>query len=138
MQQTGLLENSHSSLYALADDLVAKTQELLTIVQTEEDLRIRFENLLEPIKTKLKIESQPEYEKSVYKGRLDAVHGQVIIEYEPPRSFSSKKNIDHAYEQLVNYLSNEAKEIKLTQLVGWVLTVNRFFLFSIKIRIGKQ
>jgi len=118
MQQTGLLENSHSSLYALADDLVAKTQELLTIVQTEEDLRIRFENLLEPIKTKLKIESQPEYEKSVYKGRLDAVHGQVIIEYEPPRSFSSKKNIDHAYEQLVNYLSNEAKEIKLTQLVG--------------------
>jgi len=118
MQQTGLLENSHSSLYALADNLVAKTQELLTTVQTEEDLRIRFEKLLEPIKTKLKIESQPEYEKSVYKGRLDAVHGQVIIEYESPRSFSSKKNIDHAYEQLVNYLSNEAKEIKLTQLVG--------------------
>ena len=127
MQQTGLLENSHSSLYALADDLVAKTQELLTTVQTEEDLKIGFEKHLEPIKTKLKIESQPEYEKSVkstksvksvYKGRLDAMHGQVIIEYESPGSFSSKKNIDHAYEQLVNYLSNEAKETKLTQLVG--------------------
>ena len=118
MQQTGLLENSHSSLYALADDLVAKTQELLTIVQTEEDLRIRFENLLEPIKTKLKIESQPKYEKSVLRGRSDAVHGQVIIEYESPRSFSSKQKIDHAYEQLVNYLSNEAQETKLTQLVG--------------------
>ena len=127
MQQTGLLENSHSSLYALADNLVAKTQELLTTVQTEEDLRIRFEKLLEPIKTKLKIESQPEYEKSVkstksvksvYKGRLDAMHGQVIIEYERPRSFFSKEKIDHAYEQLVNYLSSKIQETKLTQLVG--------------------
>ena len=121
MQQTGLLENSHSSLYALADDLVAKTQELLTIVQTEEDLRIRFENLLEPIKTKLKIKSQPKYEKSVksvFRGRLDAMHGQVIIEYERPRSFFSKEKIDHAYEQLVNYLSSKIQETKLTQLVG--------------------
>jgi len=118
MQQTGLLENSHSSLYALADDLVAKTQELLTIVQTEEDLRIRFENLLEPIKTKLKIESQPKYEKSVLRGRSDAVHGQVIIEYESPRSFSSKQKIDHAYEQLVNYLSNEAQETKVNSISG--------------------
>ena len=49
MQQTGLLENSHSSLYALADDLVAKTQKLLTEVDTEEDLKIGFERHLEPI-----------------------------------------------------------------------------------------
>jgi len=33
-------------------------------------------------------------------------------------SFSSKRNIDHAYDQLVNYLSDEAMEAELTQLVG--------------------
>jgi type I restriction-modification system DNA methylase subunit len=137
MQQTGLLENSHSSLYALADDLVAKTQELLTMVKTEEDLRIRFENLLEPIKTKLQIESQPEYEKSVYKGRLDAVHGQVIIEYESPRSFSSKQKIDHAYEQLVNYLSDEAQETKLTQLVGVGFDGEQIFFVQYQDKNGK-
>ncbi len=109
---------NRDSLIKLADNLVSGTKNLLRQVKTEEDLRIGFEKLLEPIKTELNLKSTPKYEKSVYSGRSDAVHGQVIIEYESPRSFSSKKNIDHAYEQLVNYLSDEAKETKLTQLIG--------------------
>ena len=106
------------SLFRLANNLVSDTQKLLRAAKTEEDLRIGFEKLLGPIRTELNLKSTPKYEKSVYSGRSDAVHGQVIIEYEPPRSFSSKKNIKHACEQSVKYLSDEAKETKLTQLVG--------------------
>ncbi|MDD5732138.1 MAG: N-6 DNA methylase [Patescibacteria group bacterium] len=109
---------SSSSLHKLADSLVFGTKKLLRETKTEEDLRIGFEKLLDPIRNELKLKSTPKYEKSVYSGRSDAIHGQVIIEYEPPKSFSSKKNINHAYEQLINYLSGEAKEIKLNQLVG--------------------
>jgi len=106
------------SLLKLADKLVLNTQKLLCQDKTEEDLRIGFEKLLEPIKTELGIRSEPKYEKSVFKGRSDAVHGQVVIEYEPPKSFFSKRNINHAFDQLVDYLSGESKESKLTQLVG--------------------
>jgi type I restriction-modification system DNA methylase subunit len=118
MAKKSLHNATHDSLSKLADSLVLKTKKILCEAKTEEDLRIGFEKLLEPIKLELNLKSTPKYEKSVYSGRSDAVHGQVIIEYEPPKSFSSKKNIDHAYEQLVNYLSDEAKEIKLNQLVG--------------------
>ncbi len=111
-------KNNHESLFELADRLVSGTKNLLREAKSEEDLRIGFEKLLEPIRSELNLKSTPKYEKSVYSGRSDAVHGQVIIEYEPPKSFSSKRNIDHTYEQLINYLSDEAKETKLTQLVG--------------------
>ncbi|MCX8070439.1 MAG: N-6 DNA methylase [Thermodesulfovibrionales bacterium] len=114
-----LLNNINQNyLPKLADSLVFETKKILSEAKTEEDLKIGFEKLLEPIKTELNLKSTAKYEKSVYSGRSDAVHGQVIIEYELPRSFSSRKNIDHAYEQLINYLSDEARETRLTQLVG--------------------
>jgi hypothetical protein len=106
------------SLPRLADKLVSDTREILNQAKSEEDLRIGFEKLLEPIKLKLNLKCNSKYEKFVYNGRSDAVHGQVIIEYESPRTFSSKRNIDHAYEQLVGYLSNEAQETKSTKFVG--------------------
>lgn len=113
--QTSDIQNS---LFKLADNLVAETKQLLHRANTEEDLRIGFEKVLEPIKQGLGITSIPKYEKSVFRGRSDAVHGQLIIEYEPPKSFSSKRNIEHAYDQLVDYLSGESKHSKLTQLIG--------------------
>lgn len=112
------LNDIENSLFKLADNLVAETKQLLHRANTEEDLRIGFEKVLEPIKNGLGITSIPKYEKSVFKGRSDAVHGQLIIEYEPPKSFSSKRNIEHAYNQLVDYLSGESKHSKLNQLIG--------------------
>ena len=106
------------SLPQIADFLVSQTKKLLCDARTEEDLRIGFEKLLESIKDKLNLKSTPKYEKSIYGGRSDAMHGQVIIEYEFPGSFSSKKNIERTCDQLVNYLYDEAKETKLSDLVG--------------------
>ena len=119
MQQTGLLENSHSSLYALADDLVAKTQKLLTEVDTEEDLKIGFERHLEPILKQLNIKYNPQYERSIFDaGRFDALHGRVVIEYEKPKAFRSKQAVDHAYRQLVNYLHSLSKSEKQSLFIS--------------------
>ena len=122
------LQNTNSdSLSKLADGLVSGTKNLLREATTEEDLRIGFEKLLEPIRSELNLKIIPKYEKSVYSGRSDAVHGQVIIEYEPPKSFSSKRNIDHTYQQLVNYINGESKETKLTRFVGIGFDGDRIF-----------
>ena len=99
------------SLHQIAAALVAKTAPLVGRAKTEEDLRIGFEKLLEPSLRSLGVEVEPRYEKwSVFTGtRADAVHGRVIIEYEAPRSFSSRARIAHAYQQLVEQIRGEAK-----------------------------
>jgi hypothetical protein len=127
-----------NSMIKIASKLIDDTKTILRTSKTEEDLRIGFEKLLEPIKTELNLKSIPKYEKSVYSGRSDAVHGQIIIEYEPPRSFSSKRNINHAYEQLVNYLSDEAKETNLTQLVGVGFDGEQIFFVQYLNKNGKK
>ncbi|MCX7837467.1 MAG: N-6 DNA methylase [candidate division WOR-3 bacterium] len=52
------------------------------------------------------------YEKSIYTGRPDAVHGQLIIEYEKPNVFKNKRAIDNAFEQLVRYIKGLSEEEK--------------------------
>ena len=80
-----------SSIHKLADNLISGTKKLLGQARTEKDLRVEFEKLLEPILKELWIKTNPRYEKSIYNaGRSDALHGQVVIEFEPPKSFSSK------------------------------------------------
>ncbi len=83
------------------------------------------------------IRSEAKYEKSVFKGRSDAVHGQVIIEYEPPKSFSSKRNVEHAYNQLIDYLSGESKNSKLSQLVGAGFDGEQIFFVQYQDKNGK-
>lgn len=87
MTKKSLHNKKHDSLPKLADSLVSGIKKILHEAKTEEDLRIGFEKLLEQIRTELNLKSTPKYEKSVYNGRSDAVHGQVIIEYEPPNHF---------------------------------------------------
>lgn len=124
--QTAIPElQSKETLIQLADKLVAGVNKLMTTVKSEEDLRIGFEKILELIKITLGIKSYPRYEKSIFEtGRSDALHGQVIIEYEPPNAFQSQRKINHAFDQLVGYIQGEAKERKEelflygTKLVG--------------------
>lgn len=116
------------SLQNIADELLKYTKEIMRIAKTEEDLRIGFEKLLEPVLKSIGIESIPRYERlgaearTVYRGRPDAVHGQVIIEYESPRSLSSEAVIIHSYEQLVGYMSAEARGNQL-EFLGWLVGV---------------
>ena len=112
-----------SSLSGLADNLVAETGKIVHQAKTEEELRIGFEKILDPIlKSPIRIHSRYERTsaeaKTVFRGRPDAVHGQLIIEYESPGSFSSQGNVAHAYQQLTDYLSAESRNSKATQPVG--------------------
>jgi hypothetical protein len=71
---------SEDSILKAADKLVVAANDLLRTAKTEEDLRIGFEKVLEPLCIGLGIKSSPRYEKSIYSGgRSDALHGLVIM-----------------------------------------------------------
>ena len=112
------------TILQLADTLVSGTTSLMRTAQTEEDLRIGFEKILEPVLSSIGIDTKPRYErlgaeaKTIYRGRPDAVHGQVIIEYEAPDSFSSKSAVLHAHDQLVNYMLAETHSTAPSRVVG--------------------
>lgn len=101
------------SLRQASEKLAASVADLMRRAKSEEDLRIGVEKLLEPLLKSIGVVAEPRYErmgaKTIYRGRPDAVHGQVIIEYEPPRAFASERAVEHAHEQLVGYITAEAQ-----------------------------
>ena len=106
---------SHMSLRDVADKLVTAAKRMMRRAKTEEDLKIAFEKALCPLLENAGISLDERYErlskeaKSVFRGRPDAVHGQVVVEYEAPNTFRSVRRVNHAYDQLVNYLTAEVK-----------------------------
>ncbi|HUU40620.1 MAG TPA: N-6 DNA methylase, partial [Desulfatiglandales bacterium] len=117
------------SLRGIAENLAKLTKKVMRKAKTEEDLRIGFErnlgNLLESAGFRFdeRYERLSDKAKSIFKGRPDAVHGQVVIEYEPPDVFSSKRKIDHAYEQLKDYMAAEVKASRKDRGQGFVRIV---------------
>ena len=102
---------TQDSIFQATDKLVGATKDIMRTAKTEEDLKIGFEKLLAPLCAALGIKSTPQYERSIYQGgRSDALHGRVIIEYEAPKAFNSKKWVEHAFDQLVTYIEGEAKQ----------------------------
>ncbi len=102
---------SQESIVHVSDKLAGSVSELIRNTKSEEDLRIGFEKLLEPLCKVIDIKLSPKYEKSIYEGgRADAIHGRVIIEYEKPKAFKSEQWINHAFDQLIDYIQGEAKE----------------------------
>ena len=71
----------------------------------EEDLRVNMELVLRAAVPDLPV---PKYEQAIststFRGRADAVHQGVVIEYERPKSLRSARNAEHALQQVWNYL----------------------------------
>ena len=109
----GFEDAADRTLTELADGLVASVRRLLQHAKVEEELRIGFEKLLEPVLAAIGVKVHPRYErkspggKTVYQGRPDAVHGLVVIEYEKPKSLASKAKVSECYGQLEEYLTDE-------------------------------
>lgn len=101
------------SLLAVADSLVVAAKNVMRAARNEEELRIGIEKALDPLLRQLGVARDPRYEKTVYHstgtGRANAVHGQVLIEYEAPRVFRSPAAVEHAFGQLVQYISGAAQ-----------------------------
>jgi hypothetical protein len=122
------------SLASAADKLVKAARQILHQAKTEEDLKIKFERVLGPLVESAGIVFDERYErgsagaKTVLKGkRPDALHGQVVVEYEPPEAFKSKRAIEHAYGQLVEYMGAEAKGAGKDKISGPVGIVGAGF-----------
>ncbi|MBU2008895.1 MAG: N-6 DNA methylase [Chloroflexi bacterium] len=97
--------------------------------QTEEDLRIGVEKLLEPALQQLGIEAHPHYERRVLRttltapGRADALYGQAVIEYEPPGKLTTARGLASTRRQLEGYLlglagSGSQREVALRRMAG--------------------
>jgi hypothetical protein len=111
-KQTTLWVHAHpsDSIPGVADKLVAYTARLMRTARTEEDLRVGFEKGIDPLLRDLGLVRDPRYEKAIYRsGRADAVHGQMIVEYEAPRALRSQSAVEHAFDQLVGYIGGEAR-----------------------------
>jgi len=112
------------SLLELADALVAAAARILKTAKNEEELKIGFEKALSRVLENLATAARPRYERfggdktTVYRGRPDAVHGQVIIEYEPPRAFASQSGVRRAFNQLTEYLKAQSQTFDPTALLG--------------------
>jgi methylase of polypeptide subunit release factors len=115
-EQPRLLFESRDSVLEAADKLVSAAKELMRIAKTEEDLRVGFEKVLEPLCRSIRIKLEPRYEKYAKFTKVfsDVMHGRVLIEYEKPGAFQSQKWIDHAYNQLFDQIQGEAKAEKET------------------------
>src|SRR4030042_302872 len=116
MKQTGKSSEEYGALASIANKLVEAARKILREAKTEEDLKIKFERVLGPLVESAGIVFDERYErgsaeaKTVLKGkRPDALHGQVVVEYEPPEEFKSKRAIETAFQQLVEYMGAEAK-----------------------------
>ncbi|MBM4038257.1 MAG: hypothetical protein FJ290_07045 [Planctomycetes bacterium] len=109
------------SILTLADRLVACVTNLMRSARNEEELRIGFEKALAPLLRDLGVTRDPRYEMTVFHsagaGRADAVHGQVVLEYEPPRAFRSKSAVEHALGQLVQNIGGAAQAGKPTLFI---------------------
>ncbi len=83
--------------------------------KNEEELKIAVEGELKDFFLKYKIELDPQYEKSVFRGRIDALYGFLIVEYESPSVMNAKRARDHAVDQVKEYIEKLAVEQGVTQ-----------------------
>ena len=77
---------------------------------TEEDLRIRTENILRAkVLDKLGIPCARYEYTLVSGGRTDALYGHVILEYEKPNAFKTKAGFENAIKQVKRYITDKAR-----------------------------
>jgi len=79
--------------------------------RTEEDIRVAFEAYVRVILPDI---PAARYERGVrtaeYRGRIDALHSMLAIEYEAPRAMRTQGGFRHAQQQLSDYLEGLALE----------------------------
>ena len=116
MVKEKIFDKTEYTIQSIADTIVKENSEMIKTAKSEEDLRIGFEKILDKYLKQIDIKTFPKYEKTIFEvgKRTDALHGQVIIEYEKPYAFNSRQWIEHAYEQLVEYICGVAEENKDT------------------------
>lgn len=103
---------------------------------SEEALKMDIEPLLREALQSQGIEVIPQYEQpTLFRGRQDAVYGQLILEYERPGRLNTERGLDHTAGQLQGYIEAAASAsgpdtvAALRRLVGVGLDGERLFFF---------
>jgi len=95
----------------LADEI----KEIARRAQTEEDLKMAVEPLLQNAFKKIGVDIESvgyERTSTALKGkRTDAVYGYLLIEYKVPGKLSSKPGIKAVSEQIEHYLAGQAVQV---------------------------
>ena len=102
----------------IAEEIRQAAQESIT----EEDLRIRVENILRTrLCDPLGIPWARYERRTVVSGlRSDALYGNVIFEYEKPHTFDTRSGFDKAINQLKGYIKEEAERSRFLLIVSLV------------------
>ncbi|MEM3291113.1 MAG: N-6 DNA methylase, partial [Candidatus Micrarchaeaceae archaeon] len=89
--------------------IAEEIQKHASAAKNEEELKVRIETLLQPIKEKLGIQwASYEHTHRISGIRKDALYGTVIIEYKAPGKLDSKREFEKGKEQLKKYIIDEA------------------------------
>jgi len=81
--------------------------------KNEEELKIRVETLLEPIRKKWGIQwASYEHRHEISGERKDALYGTVIIEYKTPQKLETKSEFEKTKEKVKKYIAGETKDPK--------------------------
>lgn len=104
-----------------AKEVVDKITSAARGASTEEDLRINTEHILKNVLARLGIANYASYEfptggkGTVVEGRIDALYGRVVIEYERPGTFVNPAGFNHAKEQVIGYIKQLAPSVEAWQ-----------------------
>lgn len=94
----------------IAENLSRDILKIARSAKSEEELRIGVEKLLEPALKILGIDFSPQYDRTIIKGKPDAVYGHVTIEYEKPGKLGTTAGLNETTSQLAQYLSEVATQ----------------------------
>ena len=89
----------------------------------EADLEVNTEHILTNVLAGLGIANYASYEFRTGKkgtliegtGRIDALYGRVVVEYERPGTFENAAGFNHAKEQVIGYIKQLAPEVEAWQ-----------------------
>ncbi|HJH27005.1 MAG TPA: SAM-dependent methyltransferase, partial [Methanophagales archaeon] len=86
----------------------------------EADLEFNTEHILKNVLDRLGIANYASYEfrtgkGTLVEGRIDALYGRVVIEYERPRTFEQPAGFNHAKEQVIGYIEQLAPSVEAFQ-----------------------
>jgi len=96
------------------EKLAREIKEAARKAQTEEDLKMAVEPLLQNVFRQMGIDIDiVQYEKAAtrFKGKADAVYGYITLEYKVPGRLSGKTYAANVGEQLQRYLTEQAKAV---------------------------
>lgn len=104
--------DSESIIEVNAQEIAEKIGLAAREANSEAALRIRVEHALRDVLDRLGI-AWASYEYTLVEGRLDALYGRVVIEYEKPSALSSEAGFKHAVNQAVGYIKELASSVDL-------------------------